>query len=244
MQGGTVALATEKRSGNHPAATATDFGTPIASAVAARSARIAGHRAPLAVKAVVDRTAALVGLTLLLPLFVLVALAIRLTSRGPVLFHQVRVGHRGAPFTMLKFRTMRPGAEHELVELLDRNESDGGVLFKMREDPRVTGVGRWLRRLSLDELPQLINVARGSMSLVGPRPPLPGEAARYSADARRRLLVKPGLTGLWQVSGRSNLTWEDSLRLDLRYVDDWSLKLDTVVLIRTVGAVLRADGAY
>ena len=144
---------------------------------------------------------------------------------------------------MVKFRTMVRDAEARRDEVLELNELDG-LLFKMRADPRVTRVGAWLRKYSLDELPQLINVVTGSMSLVGPRPPLPEEVARYGDDVRRRLLVKPGLTGLWQISGRSDLSWEESLRLDLRYVDNWSLALDLMILWRTVQAVFRGSGAY
>jgi lipopolysaccharide/colanic/teichoic acid biosynthesis glycosyltransferase len=144
---------------------------------------------------------------------------------------------------MVKFRSMRTDAEAQRVGLIELNEA-AGPLFKLRKDPRITRVGAVLRRYSLDELPQLFNVLRGSMSLVGPRPPLPEETERYSQDARRRLLVKPGLTGLWQVSGRSDLPWEESVRLDLRYVEDWSLALDAVILWKTVRAVVKGQGAY
>jgi lipopolysaccharide/colanic/teichoic acid biosynthesis glycosyltransferase len=144
---------------------------------------------------------------------------------------------------MYKFRTMVVDAERLLDGLIERNEGDG-VLFKMRDDPRITRTGRWLRRFSLDELPQLINVLRGEMSLVGPRPPLPEEVAAYPSDMRRRLAVSPGLTGLWQVSGRSDLSWEETVRLDLRYVENWSFSLDLVILLRTLSAVCRSSGAY
>ena len=144
---------------------------------------------------------------------------------------------------MYKFRTMVVGAEALKTILQPRNEHDG-VLFKMRRDPRVTPVGAWLRRYSLDELPQLINVVRGEMSLVGPRPPLPEEVTQYGHDVRRRLVVKPGMTGLWQVSGRSDLSWEESVRLDLRYVENWSLTLDIQILWKTWSAVIRGAGAY
>jgi lipopolysaccharide/colanic/teichoic acid biosynthesis glycosyltransferase len=144
---------------------------------------------------------------------------------------------------IFKFRTMYLDAEACLAELRHLNEHDG-VLFKIRNDPRVTRVGLWLRRLSLDELPQLFNVVRGQMSLVGPRPPLPEEVAVYPDDVRRRLAVKPGMTGLWQVSGRSDLPWEEAVRLDLRYVENWSLSLDMVIMVRTLTAVLRTSGAY
>jgi lipopolysaccharide/colanic/teichoic acid biosynthesis glycosyltransferase len=142
-----------------------------------------------------------------------------------------------------KFRSMHVDAEQRLAELHALNEHDG-VLFKVRQDPRVTGVGRWLRKYSLDELPQLLNVLRTDMSLVGPRPPLRSEVERYEGHARRRLLVRPGITGLWQVSGRSDLSWEDTVRLDLQYVENWSLALDISILVRTVAAVVASRGAY
>ncbi|MHB8452798.1 MAG: sugar transferase [Mycobacteriales bacterium] len=182
-------------------------------------------------------------LVLALPL-ALAALVIRLTSHGPALFRQVRVGRDGRRFTMYKLRTMTEDAEARLSDVYPMNEHVDGPLFKIREDPRVTPVGRWLRRYSLDELPQLFNVVLGQMSLVGPRPPLPLEVARYGDDARRRLLVKPGLTGLWQVSGRADLPWEESVRLDLYYVENWSPALDAMILWKTLWTVLRADGAY
>jgi exopolysaccharide biosynthesis polyprenyl glycosylphosphotransferase len=195
------------------------------------------------VKEVVDRLGAAVLLALLAPLLGALALAVRLGSPGPALFRQVRVGRDGEEFTIYKFRTMATDAEQRLATLQESNEHDG-VLFKMRTDPRVTRVGRYLRRFSLDELPQLVNVLAGRMSLVGPRPPLPAEVAVYPQDMRRRLVVKPGLTGLWQVSGRAELSWEETIRLDLRYVENWSLWLDLVILLRTVTAVLRHSGAY
>ncbi|MEV0730891.1 sugar transferase [Polymorphospora sp. NPDC050346] len=195
------------------------------------------------VKEVVDRVGAAFLLVLLAPVLLAVAVAIRRDSPGPVLFRQVRTGRDGSPFLMYKFRSMYLDAEARLAELAHLNEHDG-VLFKIRDDPRVTPVGRWLRRLSLDELPQLLNVLRGQMSLVGPRPPLPQEVAAYPDDVRRRLAVKPGMTGLWQVSGRSDLSWEEAIRLDLRYVENWSLSLDIVILMRTVTAVARTSGAY
>lgn len=185
------------------------------------------------------------GLLLLIasPLMAAVALLVKLDSPGPVLFRQERVGIEGKHFFMLKFRSMITDAEARLAELVKNNEGSG-PLFKMKNDPRVTRVGRFLRRFSLDELPQLINVLSGSMSLVGPRPPLPREVEAYESDVRRRLLVKPGLTGLWQVSGRSNLSWQDSVRLDLYYVENWSLAGDLVIILRTVRAVFRSTGAY
>jgi exopolysaccharide biosynthesis polyprenyl glycosylphosphotransferase len=195
------------------------------------------------VKEVVDRLGAAVLLVLLLPVLAAVAVAVRVSSPGRVLFTQVRVGRGGEEFRIFKFRTMYADAEARLEALRHLNEHDG-VLFKMRADPRVTRVGRHLRRFSLDELPQLVNVLAGRMSLVGPRPPLPAEVAEYPEDMRRRLVVKPGLTGLWQVSGRAELSWEEAVRLDLRYVENWSLSLDLVILLRTLTAVLRASGAY
>jgi exopolysaccharide biosynthesis polyprenyl glycosylphosphotransferase len=196
-----------------------------------------------AVKTVIDCSAAAFMLTLLLPLFATVALVIKLTSSGPVFFRQVRVGKNGETFPMLKFRSMYTDAEIRLTELRSQNEQDG-VLFKMRNDPRVTPIGRFIRRFSIDELPQLVNILLGDMSLVGPRPPLPDEVAQYPRDMRRRLVVKPGLTGLWQVSGRSDLSWEDTIRLDLWYVENWSLSLDVTILLRTASAVWRGSGAY
>lgn len=172
-----------------------------------------------------------------------IAAAIRATSQGPALFGQVRVGRGGAPFTMWKFRSMVADAEVRRCEV-DHLDIHGGSLFKIPADPRVTPVGRWLRRLSLDELPQLINVVQGQMSLVGPRPPLPREVLTYDATTRRRLSVRPGLTGLWQISGRSDLSAEESIRLDLRYIDEWSYGLDLRILLRTARAVIRSDGAY
>ena len=195
------------------------------------------------VKAVFDRAGAAALLVAASPVMAAIALAVCADSAGPVLFRQIRVGRGGRPFVMYKFRTMCVGADRRRGELRHLNDADA-VLFKMRDDPRVTRVGRWLRRWSLDELPQLFNVLRGHMSLVGPRPPLPDEVAAYPEDARRRLAVRPGMTGLWQVSGRSDLPWEEAVRLDLRYVDNWSLSLDLVILLRTLTAVARASGAY
>ncbi|KUL55419.1 exopolysaccharide biosynthesis polyprenyl glycosylphosphotransferase [Streptomyces sp. NRRL F-4489] len=196
-----------------------------------------------AVKGVVDRLGAAVLLVLLAPLMVGVALLVLLDGPGGAFYRQRRVGKDGREFTILKFRTMVAGADRARDALADRNEG-AGPLFKLRRDPRVTRVGAVLRRYSLDELPQLLNVLTGSMSLVGPRPPLPEETAAYGPDIRRRLLVKPGLTGLWQISGRSDLSWEEAVRLDLRYVEDWSLALDTVILWKTLRAVLHGQGAY
>ena len=180
---------------------------------------------------------------LVAPLMLVLAALVRIDSKGPVLFKQDRVGMEGEHFQMLKFRSMVIDAEARLADLQHRNEGQG-VLFKIRDDPRITRVGNFLRKYSLDELPQLFNIFGGSMSLVGPRPPLPREVAAYEHDVRRRLLVKPGLTGLWQVSGRSNLSWQDSVRLDLYYVENWSLAGDLVIILRTVRAVFHSTGAY
>ncbi|HEV7623344.1 MAG TPA: sugar transferase [Amnibacterium sp.] len=180
---------------------------------------------------------------LLSPVLGIVALAVLLDSPGPVLFRQERIGLAGDRFTMFKFRSMAMDAEARLTDLERRNEGSG-LLFKMRDDPRVTRVGAVIRRLSLDELPQLLNVLNGSMSLIGPRPPLPREVAAYEGRVNRRLLIKPGITGLWQVSGRSNLSWEESVKLDLYYVENWSVMTDFVILLKTVRAVLKRDGAY
>jgi exopolysaccharide biosynthesis polyprenyl glycosylphosphotransferase len=195
------------------------------------------------VKDVVERALALAALVAFLPLLGVLCLMIRRESPGPALFRQERVGRNGDLFTMIKLRTMGTAAEEERNTLTLSNELDG-VMFKIKCDPRVTPLGRKLRRYSLDELPQLWNVVRGDMSLVGPRPALPGEVENYDVDPRRRLAVKPGLTGLWQVSGRSDLSWTESVRLDLKYVDNWSLRLDASILARTVRAVLGHRGAY
>ncbi len=192
------------------------------------------------IKRGVDIVASAVGLVLISPLLVALAIAVRVSTPGPVLFSQERVGHRGRTFAMLKFRSMVDGAEAMLPELLERERDAGNeVLFKLRDDPRVTPIGRIMRRYSLDELPQLFNVLAGSMSLVGPRPSLPSEMESYTDFVHRRFLVKPGITGLWQVSGRSTLSWDESVRLDLSYVENWTLLADFVILAKTVRAVLR-----
>ncbi len=203
--------------------------------------RFVGRRR--AEKRLFDLLGSSVGLVLLSPVFLVIALAVRLGSPGPVFFRQERVGLGGAPFKMLKFRSMVADAEDRLPGLLDQSDGNG-VMFKMRDDPRVTRVGRFLRKFSLDELPQLVNVFKGEMSLVGPRPPLPDEVSTYDQWTHRRLLVTPGITGLWQVSGRSDLSWEDSVRLDLYYVENWSLVGDILILLRTVKAMLFPKGAY
>jgi exopolysaccharide biosynthesis polyprenyl glycosylphosphotransferase len=199
--------------------------------------------ARLLIKDVFDRCAAAVVLILLAPLLVAVGAAIRLYDGGPVLFTQVRVGKNGRVFRIYKFRTMVVGAEQRKVQLLTSSDTDG-ILFKLRKDPRVTGMGARLRRWSIDELPQLVNVFLGDMSLVGPRPAVPDEVAQYAEHVHRRLVVKPGLTGLWQVNGRSDLSWDESVRLDLRYVENWSFALDVQILWKTVSALLRGSGAY
>jgi exopolysaccharide biosynthesis polyprenyl glycosylphosphotransferase len=190
-----------------------------------------------------DKTAAALGVLFLLPVLLGLALAVKATSRGGVFFRQERVGRDGRTFSMLKFRSMVVGADR-MVEELAAGSDGNGVLFKKKDDPRITRIGKFMRRYSLDELPQLVNVLRGDMSLVGPRPPLPTEVERYGFDMHRRFLVKPGLTGLWQVSGRSDLSWDDSVRIDVRYVENWSLTFDFMILWKTVGAVLRGSGAY
>jgi exopolysaccharide biosynthesis polyprenyl glycosylphosphotransferase len=196
------------------------------------------------VKGALDRVVATLALLVVAPALLLIALAVRLDSPGPALFRQTRIGRGGREFTMFKFRTMVVDAERRRAELVAANQNADGLLFKVAADPRVTRVGAVLRRYSVDEVPQLLNVLLGRMSLVGPRPPLPAEVEMYDDSVRRRLLVKPGLTGLWQVSGRSDLTWEQSVRLDLRYVENWSLLLDIMILWKTAFAVVRARGAY
>ena len=195
-------------------------------------------------KGAFDRAVALLALLFLAPVALGVAVAVRLTSRGPVLFRQERVGRGGRVFKMVKFRSMYVDAEARKAELETLNVNADGVLFKVRDDPRITRIGRVIRKYSLDELPQLFNVLSGRMSLVGPRPPLAAEVARYGDDMRRRLLVKPGITGLWQISGRNDLSWDETKQLDLRYVENWSLGSDLLILWKTPSAVARASGAY
>jgi len=194
-------------------------------------------------KRVFDLVATVAILVLTAPLLMAVAAIIKLQDGGPVFFRQPRVGLNGRVFGMVKFRSMAVDAEARRAELEHANQSDG-PLFKLREDPRVTPIGRFLRKYSVDELPQLLNVLRGQMSLVGPRPPLPDEVDRYEVDVHRRLAVRPGMTGLWQVSGRSELSWAEAVRLDLYYVDNWSMTTDLVIIAKTVRAVLRSSGAY
>jgi exopolysaccharide biosynthesis polyprenyl glycosylphosphotransferase len=203
--------------------------------------QLSGFR--LVIKGLFDRCVAAAALIMLAPVLGVLAAAIWLCDRGPALFTQVRVGKNGDVFRIYKFRTMIVDAEKQRAQLLDSNNLDG-VLFKLRKDPRVTAVGAHLRRWSIDELPQLFNVVLGHMSLVGPRPALPDEAAKYAEHVRRRLVVKPGLTGLWQVNGRSDLSWDESVRLDLRYVENWSLALDVQILWKTISVLVRGSGAY
>jgi lipopolysaccharide/colanic/teichoic acid biosynthesis glycosyltransferase len=191
----------------------------------------------------VDVAGAAAALTLGAPLFAAIALAIKLSDGGPVLFRQIRVGRNGHPFVMYKFRSMVPDAEARKAEFMALNEMPDGILFKIRKDPRVTGVGRVCRKLSLDELPQFINVLRGEMSLVGPRPPVPSEVALYDPADRRRLAAVPGITGLWQVSGRSNIDFRGQVQLDIRYIERQTLGLDLEILARTIPAVLSGKGA-
>ena len=194
-------------------------------------------------KRLMDLVGALALLVLLAIPMVIVAIAIKLDSPGPVIFRQIRVGKNGRVFTFFKFRSMYTDADARLEDLKHLNETQGAT-FKMKNDPRITRIGRFIRRSSLDELPQLFNVLAGQMSLVGPRPGLVREAAHYRPDQYRRLAVTPGLTGLWQVSGRSSLSFEDMVRLDIYYVEHWSLWFDLKILFRTIGAVIRAEGAY
>lgn len=194
-------------------------------------------------KVAFDRVGAAVALVLLSPVFLAVALAVKVGSPGPLFYTATRVGANGREFGMIKFRSMVVDADQKVAALMAQNQG-AGVLFKMRDDPRVTPVGKFLRRYSLDELPQLINVLKGEMSLVGPRPPLPREVAQYTGLVDKRLLVRPGVTGLWQVSGRSDLPWDEAVRLDLSYVANWTLMQDLMICWRTVKAVVAKEGAY
>jgi exopolysaccharide biosynthesis polyprenyl glycosylphosphotransferase len=194
-------------------------------------------------KAAFDRLGAAAILLVTVPVMVACAIAVKASSRGPVFYRAERIGLNNAPFQMWKFRTMVDGADKQKLVLAELNEG-AGVLFKMKDDPRITPVGKFLRRYSFDELPQIFNVLGGSMSLVGPRPPLRGEVELYDGLVARRMLVRPGITGLWQVSGRSDLSWEESVRLDLSYVENWSITQDAMILWRTLKAVVRSDGAY
>ena len=208
--------------------------------VSLRSARLSGGQA--AAKRAVDIVGSLAGLMIMLIPCICIAVVIKMTSQGPVLFRQIRVGRQGRRFTLFKFRTMVPGAEGMLIDLRDRNEADG-PLFKIRDDPRMTTPGRWLRRWSLDELPQLLNVLRGDMSLVGPRPPLPEEVDLYEDWQRGRLEVAPGITGLWQIGGRIDLPFAEAVRRDIFYIENWSLSYDVFILAKTIPAILSRKGA-
>lgn len=196
------------------------------------------------VKRAVDVAVSGLGLVLLAPLLLAIGLAVRLTSPGPAIFRQVRVGRFGRHFGFFKFRSMYIDAEARKAALLARNESKAGVIFKMRRDPRVTPLGRVLRRLSLDELPQLLNVLLGDMSLVGPRPPLPSEVREYTLEDRKRLNVTPGLTCIWQISGRSDLSFAEQVRLDKQYIRTHGLWNDLKILVKTVPAIISGKGAY
>ncbi|HEX6845117.1 MAG TPA: sugar transferase [Actinomycetota bacterium] len=210
-------------------------------ALSLRPAKLSGSQ--VVAKFAFDIVLSALLLLVLSPLLLLVALAVKLTSAGPVLYRQRRVGLRGRPFTMLKFRTMRKDADRE-VERLRAAHGVTDVMFKIKDDPRVTPIGRWLRKFSIDELPQLFNVIRGDMSLVGPRPPLPEEVTKYEDWHFDRLEVPPGITGLWQVSGRSDLPFDDCVRLDIFYIENWSLTYDLYILVKTVPVLLSNRGAY
>lgn len=195
------------------------------------------------IKRSMDLVGSTVGTLLISPLLITLAIMVKLDSPGPVFFSQKRVGRDGETFGMLKFRTMVKDAEKIKVDLEDENDGSG-PLFKLKSDPRVTKTGRWMRRFSLDELPQLLNVLLGHMSLVGPRPPLQSEVGEYEDEVHRRLLVKPGMTGLWQINGRSDLSWEETVRLDLYYVENWSITNDLMIMWRTIKAIRTGEGAY
>ena len=196
-------------------------------------------------KRALDVAASFAALLLLSPLFVFIALLIKIEDRGPVFFGQTRVGRYGREFRIFKFRSMHRDAEQRLNDLLRANQHGGdAVTFKIKNDPRITRVGRWLRKFSLDELPQFYNVLRGDMSLVGPRPPVPREVQRYSLSDRRRLMVDPGITCIWQISGRAEIDFQGQVQLDVRYIEDSSLRNDLSILVRTVPAVLFGPGAY
>ena len=195
-------------------------------------------------KRVLDLIGSGCALVLLSPLFLLIAVAIKLEDRGPVIFPQIRVGRHGRQFRMFKFRSMRIDAEARLKELLAKNQHQTGVTFKMKDDPRITRVGKWLRKFSFDELPQFYNVFRGEMSLVGPRPPVPREVALYSLADRRRLAVKPGITCIWQISGRAEIDFAGQVQLDVNYIESRSLRQDVKILLKTIPAVLSGTGAY
>ena len=218
--------------------------TPVAGLPLMHVGKPQAERSLRLTKRLFDLAMATLLLVLLSPLMIATALAVKLSDGGPVLFKQRRVGRGGVPFEVLKFRSMVPDAERIRAEQLEAHNESDGALFKMRQDPRVTRLGRFIRRFSIDELPQLFNVLRGEMSLIGPRPALEREVQQYQIHVRRRLDVRPGMIGLWQVSGRSDLDWDDTVRLDLYYVDNWSLIQDVVILLRTFRAVVSSRGAY
>lgn len=197
-----------------------------------------------ALKRFLDIVLSLLALIVLSPLFLILAILIKLTSPGPIFFVQIRVGEFGRNFCFFKFRSMYIDAEKRKAELMDQNQSSDGVIFKMKNDPRITPIGRILRKFSLDELPQFLNVLFGDMSLVGPRPPVPSEVKLYSLEERKRLNVRPGLTCLWQVSGRSDIPFKEQVKLDKEYIHSRSLKSDLLILLRTVPAILSGRGAY
>ena len=201
-----------------------------------------------AIKRMCDIFTALFGIILLTPLWIIVAAMVRLNDGGPAFFTQERIGLDGKTFTMFKFRTMRVDAEELKASLMEANEADSSagnsIMFKMANDPRITRIGAFLRKTSIDELPQLFNVLRGDMSLVGPRPPLPSEVAQYEPRVMGKFAVRPGITGLWQISGRSNLSWDETVHLDLSYAQHRSLTLDTWIMLQTIPALLRHEGAY
>jgi len=197
-----------------------------------------------ATKRIMDIVISALGMLLLSPLFLVIAVAVKLSSRGPVFFKQVRVGRYGRHFTFYKFRSMRPNADAEKAWLMDRNESKDGVIFKMKDDPRITKVGKFLRRTSLDELPQLWNVFIGDMSLVGPRPPVPSEVEKYTLEDRKRLDVIPGITCLWQIKGRSDIPFNEQVRLDKEYILTPGIWKDIVILLKTIPAIIGGKGAY
>ena len=213
-------------------------------AVRSRAAQISGLIIYERCKRAIDCLASGLGLLVLSPLFALLAIAIKLESPGPVFFSQTRLGQGGTPFKCWKFRSMFVDAEQRKQALLTENEMDGGTTFKMKRDPRITRIGRFIRKASIDELPQLWNVFVGDMSLVGPRPPVPQEVAKYTAYDRQRLMIKPGITCIWQVSGRSDIPFEEQVGLDIKYIVGRSLRMDVQLLLRTIPAVLFARGAY
>jgi len=212
-------------------------------AIDAHLRNVAAHRLTSTAQRVVDVAVSAVALFLLFPLLAIVSLLIKLDSRGPILFYQERIGHNGNPFRMFKFRSMVTGAELQQADLWSENEREGPV-FKIKNDPRVTRTGRWLRHYSIDEIPQLVNVLRGDMSLVGPRPALPLEVAMYTPYQMRRLDVVPGITGLWQISGRANLSFDQSVELDLQYIRTRTIALNLRILLKTIPVVVKGDGAY